>query len=125
MNSLAKPVTAVLGLLAVAAGTWALVSPASFAEYVNFAPHRHFVHDVGAFQLGIGATLLLALVWRDVVGVALAGYALGAAAHTVSHVLDADIGGSAVQTGAIGISALLAAAALVPRRRPDRTVPSR
>jgi len=30
---------------------------------VNFPSHRHFVHDVGAFQLGIGVTLLLAMIW--------------------------------------------------------------
>ncbi|PSK66831.1 hypothetical protein B0E53_01166 [Micromonospora sp. MH33] len=57
-----------------------------------------------AFQLGIGATLLLALIWADALAVALAGYIVGAAAHTVSHVVDADLGGSAAQIWAVSVA---------------------
>ncbi|MEW2328210.1 PPOX class F420-dependent oxidoreductase [Micromonospora chersina] len=98
-------------------GVWALARAASFSSAVGFPPHEHFVHDVGAFQLGIGATLLLALIWADALAVALAGYVVGAVAHTVSHVVDADLGGSAAQTWLVGLSALLALAALVARLR--------
>jgi hypothetical protein len=37
-------------------GAWALVDPASFAEAVKFPANEHFVHDAGAFQVGIGLT---------------------------------------------------------------------
>jgi PPOX class probable F420-dependent enzyme len=96
-------------------GVWALVSPLGFSEAVNFPPHRHFVHDVGAFQLGIGATLLLAMIWVDALMVAVAGYAVGGIAHSVSHVIDHDIGGSTAQTVAIGVLTAMALVVLVAR----------
>lgn len=108
---------AVLGLVTSVVGGWALVSPDSFSEFVNFPPHHHFVHDVGAFQLGLGATLLLAMIWADAAAVALAGYLIGGVAHTASHAADADLGGSPAQTAVIGLFSLLAAAALVIRWR--------
>jgi PPOX class probable F420-dependent enzyme len=110
-------VLAALGLSTLVVGVWALARPDSFSEFVNFPPHQHFVHDVGAFQLGLGATLLLALIWADAAAVGLAGYLVGGVAHTASHVADADLGGSPTQTGVIGLLSLLAAAALVIRWR--------
>ena len=53
------------GLVALAIGIWAFFAPASFAEFVAFPYSRHLMHDVGAFQIGIGATMLLALLWAD------------------------------------------------------------
>lgn len=112
-----RVVTGLLGLVAVVVGVWALASPSSFSDAVNFPPSEHFVHDVGAFQLGIGVTLLLALIWADGLAVALAGYLVGGVAHTGSHVVDADLGGSPAQTWAVGLSAVLALAALIARLR--------
>jgi vacuolar-type H+-ATPase subunit I/STV1 len=54
---------------------------------------EHFLHDIGVFQIGIGATLLLALVWTDALRVALTGFAAGAGLHFVSHLMDGDLGG--------------------------------
>jgi PPOX class probable F420-dependent enzyme len=112
-----KTISALLGLLAAVVGVWALGWPDSFSDAVDFPPHQHFVHDVGAFQLGIGATLLLATIWADGLMVALAGYLVGGVAHTVSHVVDNDLGGSPAQTVAIAVLSLLAAVALVARWR--------
>jgi PPOX class probable F420-dependent enzyme len=117
MNGVLKAFAALVGALTVAVGVWALGWPDSFDEFVNFPPHRHFTHDVGAFQLGIGATLLLATIWADALMVALAGYAVGGAAHTASHLMDADLGGSPGQTWFIGLLSLASAAALVARWR--------
>jgi PPOX class probable F420-dependent enzyme len=108
---------AALGLLTSVVGGWALARPESFSEFVNFPPHEHFGHDVGAFQLGLGMALLLATIWADAAAVVLAGYVIGGVAHTVSHVTDAHLGGSATQTGLIGLLSLLAAIALVIRWR--------
>jgi PPOX class probable F420-dependent enzyme len=117
MRSVVRAATALLGLLTAVVGVWALISPGSFSEFVNFPPHRHFVHDIGAFQIGIGATLLLATIWADAAAVALAGYLIGGAVHTAVHAVDEDLGGSTTQTWAIGLLALVAAAALVARWR--------
>ncbi len=112
-----RVLVALLGLAAMVIGVWALVAPSSFSSAVDFPPSEHFVHDVGAFQLGIGATLLLALIWSDALAVALAGYLVGGLAHTLSHVADADVGGSAVQSWSVLLLALLALVALVFRLR--------
>ncbi|WP_200211388.1 PPOX class F420-dependent oxidoreductase [Micromonospora coerulea] len=117
MRSMVRVLVALLGLAAMVIGVWALVAPSSFSSAVDFPPSEHFVHDVGAFQLGIGATLLLALIWSDALAVALAGYLVGGLAHTLSHVADADVGGSAVQSWSVLLLALLALVALVFRLR--------
>ncbi|WP_199235901.1 PPOX class F420-dependent oxidoreductase [Micromonospora sp. S4605] len=117
MRGIIRVIAALLGLSAVVTGVWALVASGSFSATVNFPEHRHFVHDVGAFQLGIGATLLLALIWADGLAVALAGYLVGAVAHTASHIMDRDLGGATGQTALIAAFALVAAWALVLRWR--------
>ena len=66
-------VTLLTGVFMVAAGAWALLGPDSFADAVRFPRHVHFVHDAGAFQLGIGIILLLGATWRDGLALALAG----------------------------------------------------
>jgi hypothetical protein len=116
-------VATVLGLAGagmLAAGIWAGIAPRSFARFVAFPYHAHFLHDLGAFQLGIGATLLLALAWRDAPTVALAGFLVANTLHTISHATDLGVGGRASDPYAIGILSLLAAAALVLRVRQRR-----
>ncbi|PWR12683.1 PPOX class F420-dependent oxidoreductase [Micromonospora sicca] len=117
MRRIVRILVALLGLAAMVIGVWALVAPSSFSSAVDFPPSEHFVHDVGAFQLGIGTTLLLALIWSDALAVALAGYLVGGVAHTVSHVVDGDVGGSAVQTWLVLLLAVLSLVALVFRLR--------
>ena len=58
-------VTLLAGLFMTAAAVAALLAPGWFAGTAGFPRHTHFVHDAGAFQLGIGVTLLLALIWHD------------------------------------------------------------
>lgn len=117
MRRMARSASALLGLLTSVVGAWALTWPDPFSEFVNFPPHRHFLHDVGSFQLGVGVTLLLATIWADALTVALAGYLVGGTAHTVVHVADAHLGGGTVQTWLIGLLSLLAAMALAARWR--------
>lgn len=77
-------------------GTWMFLWPHSF--YVHVAPigpyGRHFPHDAGAFQVGIGVALLLALVRRDALFVMLTGTAVASWIHVGSHVIDRDLGGN-------------------------------
>jgi hypothetical protein len=111
----------VAGASMLAAGIWAGAAPRSFARFVDFPYHEHFLHDLGAFQIGIGATLLLALAWRDAATVALAGFLTANTLHAVSHAIDSDVGGHASDPYAIGALSLLSAAALVLRVRQRRT----
>ncbi len=91
-------------------GLWPLLDPMNFYEEVaDFPPYNeHFLHDVGAFQIGLGLTLALALFWRsDALLVALIGSGVAAALHVWAHVVDEDQGGSSGDTIFLGILAVL------------------
>ncbi|OBJ88655.1 PPOX class F420-dependent oxidoreductase [Mycobacterium asiaticum] len=108
-------VTALTGVFTFGIGIWCLVDPASFAETVQFPTHQHFLHDLGAFQLGLGVALLLALIWADALATALAAMIVANAVHTVNHVLDLPLGGSAAQAWLLGAMTVLLVAAFVLR----------
>ena len=86
------------GVSLVALGVWAMVAPRSFFDALaTFEPYnQHFLQDIGAFQVGLGAVLLLAGVptRADGLTVALVGVGVGAALHAVSHVVGRDLGGT-------------------------------
>lgn len=110
-------VVLVAGLSMVVAGVWALRWPSWFADAVGFARHPHFVHDAGAFQLGIGVTLLLAVAWRDGLALALAGLLAANTLHTVNHAVDLHLGGRASDPWLLGAVSLLILVALLQRLR--------
>lgn len=102
---------AVLGAVSfLATGLWPFFDAHSFYEEVaEYPPYNaHFLHDVGAFQIGLGATLLFALIWRtDAIVVAMLGAGTGAAFHVAAHIADNDLGGSDGQTIFLGVFAAL------------------
>jgi PPOX class probable F420-dependent enzyme len=75
------------------------------------------VHDVGAFQVGLGVLLLLALIWSDALATVLAGYIVANTVHTVNHAVDLDLGGSALQAWALGAASVALVIAFVLRLR--------
>lgn len=85
------------GLFLVVVGLWALIGPQSFYESLAaFEPYnRHFIQDIGAFQIGLGAVLLIA-AWltSDALAAALLGTGVGGAAHLASHLAGLDLGGT-------------------------------
>ena len=107
------------GIGFVVFGAWAMMGPSSFFEVLaRFEPYnQHFLQDIGAFQIGLGAVLLLAAAMpaADVLAAALLGTGLGAALHVVSHVIGVNLGGTPATDipvfGALAIL-LLAAGAL-------------
>jgi len=99
-------------------GVWAFAAPASFSRFIDYAPfNRHLIHDVGAFQIGIGVALLLALAWSDALLVALSGFVVASALHTLSHAVDRHIGGHASDVPTLALLTLLALYAMATRRR--------
>ena len=91
----ARPVLGALGVFWMLIGVWAFAAPHSFfdvlAEYEPY--NRHFIHDIGTMQIGLGAgALAAALTLRPVVSglVGLTGFQV---AHVLSHIIDRDLGG--------------------------------
>lgn len=124
MNNVSAParaylitVTALVAAMTVGIGIWCLADPASFADFAGFRRHEHFVHDLGAFHLGLGATLLLALIWADALATALAGFIVANTVHTVNHMVDLDLGGSTAQAWLLGAVSVALIAAFVLRLR--------
>jgi len=100
----------------LALGAWAFLAPESFAQFIDYPPdNRHLIHDAGAFQLGIGATVLLALWWSDALVVALTGFAVASALHTVSHWTDRNLGGHGSDVPSLGLLTLVALIAIYLR----------
>lgn len=107
------------GLFFLLPGIWAFADPQSF--YEELAPwepyNKHFIHDIGAFQIGIGVALLLAL-WRDDARlVVLVGGAVGAAVHLATHAMDHNHGGKDSDIPVFGVMAVLLVAGAVARWR--------
>src|SRR5215204_3996654 len=108
-------VTWLTGLFMTAAGLAALLAPGWFADAAGFPRHTHFVHDAGAFQLGIGITLLLAVAWRDGLALALAGFLVANTTHALNHAVDLDLRGHSSDPWGLAALSLLTAAAVVVR----------
>jgi PPOX class probable F420-dependent enzyme len=110
-------VTLLAGAGMLAVGIWCLAAPHSFAEAVKFPYAEHFLHDLGAFQAGIGVTLLLAVIWSDALALALTGFLVANTIHAVNHAVDLDLGGRASDPWLLGLVSVLIAAALALRLR--------
>lgn len=89
-------VTLLGGLVFLLFGAWGFVEPRSFFDAVAvFEPYNaHFVRDIGAFQFGLGAVLVLIVVASDAHAAALLGVAAGSGLHAVGHVIDRELGGT-------------------------------
>ena len=124
---LPRIIAMVAGVAFVALGAWAMVAPRSFFDAVaTFEPYnRHFLQDIGAFQVGLGAVLLLAALPGRADGLALAllGVGIGATFHFISHIVGRDLGGTPeTDIPVFGALALLLLAVGVLRWRHTRNV---
>lgn len=109
--------TVLAALSMLATGAWARIDPASFAAWANWPNHVHFLHDAGVFQLGIGLMLLLALWWRDVIAVVLAGFVFTNTFHAVNHAQDLHMGGNASDPWLLLVLSAIAIVGLAVRLR--------
>lgn len=123
VDRLVRVVAVLAGLFYLAFGVWALVAPASFYRTIATYPpyNEHLLHDLGAFQAGLGSVLLLARRGRDPLLAALAGVGVGSVLHAVAHVVDRDLGGRATDPVNVAlVAALVVLAAALRARRPER-----
>lgn len=111
-----RPTTSVVAVLValvaavpIVTGLWAMIAPESF--FVTIAPYppysRHLLHDIGAFELGLGGCLVLGVFVRDALLAVLGGNAIGGTAHFLSHVIARTIGGHASDPVVTGMFALV------------------
>lgn len=122
VRTIVRIVTFVVGIFFVVLGLWALLQPQSFYDTLATYPpyNKHLFHDVGAFQAGIGSTLLFAMFRRDALGVTLAGTSVGAILHAISHFVDRDLGGKSTDPyllSALALVIVLATAAQMSQRQ--------
>jgi hypothetical protein len=106
-------------------GVWAFFAPAGFAKQIaTFPPYnRHLLHDLGAFQIGIGVALLLGLWGWSGLGTAIGGAAAGSVLHVAAHVMDRNLGGRSTDPFGLGLlAAALVVATWLVRPRPASPV---
>ena len=122
LPSIVKGTSALIAVLLVGLGLWAMIAPHDFyASAATYPPYnRHLVHDVGALLIGLGSCLVAGLLVRDALLAVLIGNTIGAAAHFVSHLLDRSLGGHASDPVTFGVLAAVLAALTLARWR---TVP--
>ena len=113
MRRLAPSAAWVFAAVWVLNGLWAFAAPRSFYDTVaTFPPYNvHFVHDIGAFSIGLGAVLALASLRWSALRAALVGVGIGSTVHLVSHVVDYDIKPSVTDLVGLGLWAAIMLAA--------------
>ena len=100
-------------------GAWAFFAPDSFYQNVATYPpyNEHFIHDVGAFNLGLAVALFLSLVRRDALFVVLVAAGVGSAFHSIAHFEDRSLGGNSSDPYVVGLLAVVLLLAAVLRVR--------
>jgi peptidoglycan/LPS O-acetylase OafA/YrhL len=100
-------------------GAYAFLAPRSFYDQLaTFPPYNvHFVHDIGAFSLGLGAVVAFALLGWSARRSALLGVGAGSAVHVVSHLIDYDLkpSPSDIAVFAVGTALAITAGVLIDR----------
>jgi hypothetical protein len=121
-NTVARVLVGVCAVFLLGSGLFALLAPEVFYNLAALYPpyNRHFIHDIGAFMLGLGSGLALALVLTDALLVALAATAVGGVAHFLSHLADRELGGLPSDPVTFGVFALVVVGLTIWR---IRTVP--
>jgi hypothetical protein len=122
-ESLVRVLIALAAVGTIASGLFAMLAPEAFFNAVAAYPpyNRHFIHDIGAFMLGLGAGLGFALTLTDALLVGLAANVVGAVAHFLSHLIDRDLGGAPSDPATFGIFALILVAFTIWRLRAPRS----
>ena len=84
-----------VGALSGLQGLWAFLSPRSwFDALAVFEPfNKHFIRDIGTFQVGLAVAGILGALRRRAVVVGLGTLATFQVLHVASHIIDRDAGG--------------------------------
>ena len=115
----ARGIALAAGAFYILAGLWAFLAPDSFFGVIApFPPfNRHLFHDLGAFQVGLGLTLVLGATTRGALMPALLAVLAASLLHLASHLEDRALGGHSSDPPSLGLLCALLAAAVVLERR--------
>ncbi len=120
----ARTIALAVGVFHLLVGLWAFLAPAGFyGQVATFQPfNQHFLHDAGAFQVGLGLALLLPAVLGRGLRPALLAVLAASLLHFAAHVEDVRLGGHpATDLTALGVLCLALVAALVVDTRLSRS----
>jgi hypothetical protein len=119
MRRAAQLVAAAAAVFYLGIGVWAFAAPASFfAHIAAFPPYNeHFLHDIGAFTIGLGAAAVAGLLVSDGLTAVLGGIAVGSVLHEIAHVMDRALGGKPSDPWLLGLLALVVTAGAIAAAR--------
>lgn len=133
MRNAAKLIAGIAAVFHLGVGFWAFCAPLSF--FTNVGPYQpyneHFLHDIGAFNLGLGAAAVAGILVTDSLVAVLTALAVGAVMHEIAHITDRLLGGHASDPYTLGAFAvivlvgLLVAARSVDKRRSPASTATR
>jgi len=86
---------AVIGAFYLLTGAWAFLAPLSFFNAIaTFSPANvHLLHDLGAFQVGLGLALTVPVALQVSLRAPLIAVLAASALHVVAHLEDLRLGG--------------------------------
>jgi hypothetical protein len=90
-----RVIAVVIGALYLMTGTWSFLAPMSFFSNVaTFAPPNiHLLHDLGAFQVGLGLVLIVPVALRAPLRAPLIAVLGASVLHLSAHIEDISLGG--------------------------------
>lgn len=90
-----RVIGAVIGAFYLLTGAWAFVAPLSFFSAIaTFAPPNvHLLHDLGAFQIGLGLALTLPVALQISLRAPLIAVLAASLLHVLAHLEDIRLGG--------------------------------
>jgi hypothetical protein len=114
-----RVIALVVGGFYLVTGGWSFLAPAGFfGAAANYAPYNvHFLHDVGAFQVGLGLALVLPAVFGVWLRPALLAVLGASVLHLLAHLEDISLGGHpATDLPALALVSVALAVALAAER---------
>ncbi|HEV2028486.1 MAG TPA: hypothetical protein VGS16_08125 [Candidatus Dormibacteraeota bacterium] len=120
----ARIIAVAVGVFYLLVGLWAFLDPSGFyGRVATFQPYNeHFLHDAGAFQVGLGLALVLPAILGRGLRPALLAVLAASLLHFGAHVEDLRLGGHpATDLSVLGVLCLVLAAALVVDTRLPRS----
>jgi hypothetical protein len=90
-----RVIGAVIGAFYMLTGAWAFFAPLSFFSTVaTFAPPNvHLLHDLGAFQVGLGLALIVPVILQVPLRASLIAVLIASVLHVLAHLEDIRLGG--------------------------------